>query len=186
MQTAISKTRRFSCLQFTGDVEALKAALPKMNMMTCENTHKTEVWVEYLNRRPGDIDLSNGLSSCRYKLRRLDWIFIDRDATFGYTIIDNKEFEKLYSIDPNPNYWYKNNLKVWHNGYEYVVAESPEAAVALLLAGGYDYCKDEDNEWTALPAGERLTMTDEMLGPCTMLACAWAERGAGFLGSTEY
>jgi hypothetical protein len=186
MQTAISKSTRFSCFQFTGDVEALKAALPKMNMMTCENAHKTEVWVEYLNLRPGDIDLSNALSSCRYKLRRLDWIFIDHDATFGYTIIDNKEFEKLYSIDPDPNYRYKNSLKVWHNGYEYVVAESPEAAVDSLLATGADYCAEEDDGWTELPAGQRLTVNDEELGPCTMLCCAWAEQGAGFICSTEY
>jgi hypothetical protein len=180
MQTAISKTRRFPCFQFTGDVEALKASVPKIDLFTCENAHRTEVWVASNRRRP------DGLDHLRWQLHPGDWIFLDRDEESGYRLVRARTFEDQYSIDPDPNYQYKNNLKVWHNGYEYVVAESPEAAVDLLLAGGYDYCKDEDNEWTALPAGERLTMNDEMLGPCTMLACAWADRGAGFLGSTEY
>jgi hypothetical protein len=181
MQTAISKSRRFSCLKFTGDVEALKTAVPKIDLFTCENVHKTEVWVASNRQRP-----DNGLDCLRWQLHPGDWIFIDRDEESGYRLVRARTFEDQYSIDPNPNYQYTSDLRVWHNGYEWVVAETPEAAIDILIAGGCDYCRDEDNEWTALPAGKCLTTNDETLGPCTMLACAWAERGAGFLGSTEY
>jgi hypothetical protein len=180
MQTAVSKTRRFSCLQFTGDIEALKAAVPKIDLFTCENAHRTEVWVASNRRRP------DGLDSLRWQMHPGDWIFLDRDEDSGYRLVRARTFEDQYNIDPDPNYRYKNNLKVWHNGYEYVVAESSEAAISALLATGADYCAEEDDGWTELPAGQRLTVNDEELGPCTMMCCAWAEQGAGFICSTEY
>jgi hypothetical protein len=168
MQTAISKTRRFSCFQFTGDVEALKASVPKIDLFTCENAHRTEVWVASNRRRP------DGLDSLRRQLHPGDWIFLDRDEESDYRLVRAKTFEDQYNIDPDPNYQYRTNLRVWHDDYEYVVADSTETAVDILLARGEydDYDRENKNLWRELPAGELLTINDETLGPCTMLACA--------------
>jgi hypothetical protein len=82
------------------------------------------------------------------------------------------------------------SLHVWHDGYDWVVAESAEDAVDVECDITSNRLSDYDpDEWQQLPDDKPLKIVDwdgngtDREQPCA----AWvAENGRGFLCSTEY
>ena len=89
------------------------------------------------------------------------------------------------------------DLHVWHNGYDWVVATTAEDARAVeheVSLGGVcshdDACDCEGDGWEQWPDDKTVTIhdLDGDEGPTQTKTCAeWvAQQGRGFLCSTEY
>ena len=83
------------------------------------------------------------------------------------------------------------DLKVYENGVtEWVIAESPEDATAIMLREGVDWEEHPEDPWTECNLDTVWTLAADFTDDGKPLALPfreWIERkGRGFLGTTEY
>lgn len=81
------------------------------------------------------------------------------------------------------------SLKLYKNDViEWVVAESPEDATAIMLSEKMHY--DDPPEWEELPMDSKWTLFGQFTDDgkdLTLTAAEWiARQGRGFLGTTEF
>lgn len=78
-------------------------------------------------------------------------------------------------------------LQVWTDGEDWVVAESAEDAMMVMVehAGS---CDSDLSEWKALPDGEtlRVTVEDDPAERYAKTCAEWAAEGRGHLASVNW
>jgi hypothetical protein len=175
MQRIYRRKQNFLAHHFTGDIEALQKDFPKetFTLVTKPSHQGTVVHIF--------------LAETNSRVYPGDWVVRDYEGSASVKLLTLNDFSSYYYEDSDPRYIYRGNLRIYHNDNDWCVADSPEAATKLSLdsLGGTTADFDEF-VWQELPAGQQLTITDELLGPCTQLCCAWAEQGAAYLGSVDY
>jgi len=166
---AIPRPLHHHCHQFDGNVDAMRKAFPDVEFYTTENaTGRTKLFLAYPNTNEVCLE---------------DWLVQIGDGLPEH--LRRWEFEKRFALDPEPDRRYCSAMKVWHDGEHWVVAESAEQAAQCIAESGLAF-DVPPAPWTELPAGQHLTIHDEVTGDCSMLACGWADRGPGYLGSVDY
>lgn len=81
-------------------------------------------------------------------------------------------------------------MRLWHNHYDWVIAESPEAATAVMI--DHQDGEPEDYpvaDWSEWPPDRQLAITDEDTGErVKQTAAEWMKehKGPMFLCSTEF